>query len=172
MNRPGLEELLSLFSLEPLEQEGGLYKVSYTSDEVLPESHLPDRYAGKRPFHTAIYYLLTGEKDSFSALHRLKTDEVWHFYLGDPARLVLLHPSGRGETVILGHDVVKGEKLQYCIPRGTWQGCSLLLGGEYALMGTTMAPGFDPDDFEIGVFKELVTQYPDHEAMIASLTRG
>jgi hypothetical protein len=171
MNKPSLEELLSLLSLESLEEEGGLYTVSFIAEESLPEPSLPERYGGSRPLYTAIYYLLTGKGDSFSALHRLKTDEIWHFYLGDPARMVLLYPDGRCETVILGQDVAGGEKLQFRVPRETWQGCRLLSGGEYALMGTTMAPGFDPEDFELASYNELAPHYPDYRELIADLTR-
>ena len=97
--------------------------------------------------------------------------ECYHFYLGDPAEMLLLKPDGKGETVLLGQDIVSGMRLQQVIPAGIWQGSRLAPGGKFALMGTTMSPGFDPADFEIGMRDELSARYPDHAGLIAILSR-
>jgi hypothetical protein len=97
---------------------------------------------------------------------------VYHFYLGDPVELLLLFPDGAGRRVVLGPDILHGQQVQFVAPRGVWQGSRLLPGGRFALLGTTMAPGFDPTDYEGGRRHELLARYPDHAALIRALTRG
>ena len=121
------------------------------------------------PFATAIYYLLT--PDTFSAMHRLKGDEVYHFYMGDAIEMLNLHPDGTSSTLRLGHDITSGALPQHMVPYGVWQGSRLIDGGSYALMGTTMAPGFDFSDFEEGSFADLHAQYPGNEDLLRKLTR-
>src|SRR5207249_3960045 len=99
------------------------------------------RYSGDRSVSTAIYYLLT--PGTFSALHRLKSDEIFHFYAGSPVKMLQLHEDGRGEEIILGSDVLAGQQPQVLVRRGVWQGSYLLPGGEFALLGCTVAPGFE-----------------------------
>ena len=171
MNVPSSEEIIRHLGLQPLPDEGGWYVQSYVSGEILQKNRLPSRYGGDRPFATVIYYLLTADADSFSALHKLKTDEVWHFYLGSPAELLLLYPDGSGTTVILGDDVLGGQQLQQYVPKGVWQGCRTV-GPNYSLMGTTMAPGFHPDDFTLADRQQLTAGYPEFSRQIASLTRA
>ncbi|MGH9777147.1 MAG: cupin domain-containing protein [Candidatus Acidiferrales bacterium] len=166
------EELIELLKLEPLPIEGGLFRQTYHSTENIPRSALPARYHGDKPFATAIYFLLTSDPDSFSALHRLPTDEVYHFYLGDPVELLLLFPDGGGRRIVLGQDILHGQLVQFVVPAGTWQGSRLIPGGRFALLGTTMAPGFDPTDYVGGKRTELVTRYPDHAELIRALTRA
>lgn len=169
---PDVEEIIRVLGLRPLPGEGGLYRETYASAERLPASALPERYAGEeKPFGTAIFYLLTAQEDSFSALHRLPTDEIYHFYLGDPVEMTLLHPDGSSQQVLLGNDVLGGQQVQFVAPRGAWQGSRLAPGGRYALLGTTMAPGFTPADFEAGGREELVERYPDEKERIENLTR-
>ncbi len=163
------QDLIRHLGLQPLPTEGGYFRETYRASEHA--SSLPSRYAGTRAFSTAIYSLLTSEAGCFSALHRLQTDEVYHFYLGDALELLLLHPDGRGESVILGQDVLGGQRLQYVVPCGAWQGSRLVPGGRFALLGTTMSPGFDRADFELGSRDELVRAYPQHAALITHLTR-
>jgi predicted cupin superfamily sugar epimerase len=110
--------------------------------------------------------------DTFSAMHRLKGDEVYHFSLGDSVEMLVLKRDGTGETIVIGPDVVSGMRLQHVVPGGAWQGSRLAPGGKFALMGTTMSPGFDPADFEEGMRDELSAQYPDYAALIATLTRA
>jgi len=118
---------------------------------------------------TAIYYLLTPE--TFSAIHRLQSDEIFHFYLGDPVEMLQLGPEGKTEIATLGPDLARGMKLQHVVAGGTWQGSRLLEGGRYALLGTTVVPGFDYQDFELGARSALQDQYPRFSSLIGRLTR-
>lgn len=171
MSRPTAQQIIELLKLEPLAGEGGLYRQSYRAADILPASSLPGRYQVPKPAGTAIYYLLTDDPDSFSALHRLPTDEIYHFYLGDPAALTLLSPDGEARQIILGPDLLGGQVVQFTAPAGVWQGSRLMPGGEYALLGTTMAPGFTDDDFIPADRDELITQFPDQAEAIRALTR-
>jgi len=160
------ERLIQLLDLVPHPEEGGYFRETWRSDlDVEPG----EPYRGRRPAGTAIYYLLT--PDTCSALHRLPGDEVFHFYLGDPVRMLLLGPGGRAERVVLGPDPERME-LQHVVPGGTWQGSRLVPGGRWALLGTTMAPGFAPEDYEPGS-AELADAYPDlREGILALLPGG
>jgi hypothetical protein len=162
-----VNELKQLLGLRPLPVEGGYYAETYRSAEQFGAGGT-DR--GPRSLSTAIYYLLT--RDTCSRLHRLTSDEVYHFYLGDPVDLLLLSPDGTGRVVTLGPNLLKGMTLQTVVPRGTWQGSWLRRGGRYALMGTTMAPGFDPADCEFADRRALVRQYPRFRAAICLRTPG
>lgn len=122
-----------------------------------------------RIFSTSIYYLLT--PDTFSAMHKLKGDEIYHFYLGDPVEMLNLMPNGRWKTVKLGHDIANGALVQHVVPHGVWQGSRLIEGGKFALMGTTMAPGFSFKDCEFGKRKSLLSEYASCASLIQSLTR-
>jgi len=165
------QQLIELLELEPLPVEGGMFRQTYCSEERIPLSALPGRYRAGKPFATAIYYLLTSDADSFSALHRLPTDEVYHFYLGDPVEMLLLFPDGGGRRVVLGQEILQGQQVQFVVPRGVWQGSRLIAGGRFALLGTTMAPGFDPTDYEGGQREELLARYPEQPELIRALTR-
>jgi uncharacterized protein len=167
-----IEQIIQALGLQPLPVEGGLFRETYKAKEILAGAALPARYHGQeKPYGTAIYYLLTGQPDSFSAFHRLPTDEVYHFYLGDPLELYLLYPDGSFRQVILGQELLSGQQVQFTVPRGTWQGSRIVPGGRYALVGTTMAPGFTPSDYEGGERAALQAQYPDAAGLIRSLTR-
>lgn len=167
------EDLKRHLGLEPLPIEGGYFTQTYRSDVALPESALPaefaERFSGTRRISTAIYFLLT--PDTFSALHRLTGDEVYHFYIGDPVELLELAPDGHGEIVRLGHDLEAGMRVQHVVAGGCWQGSCLAAGGEYALMGTTMAPGFEWQDFEAGAGDDLSARYPQFRDQIRRLVR-
>jgi hypothetical protein len=164
--------LIDALGLQPLAGEGGWFRQTWTAEERWPASALPARYGRAKPAGTAIYYMLTDAPDGFSAMHRLPTDEVYHFYLGDPVEQLLLHPDGRGERVVLGHDLAAGQRVQHVAPRDAWQGSRLVAGGRVALVGTTMAPGFDPLDFEPGARAALLASHPAHADLITALTRG
>lgn len=155
-------ELIDLLRLEPHPEEGGHFRETYRS-RARVEPGGP--FDGSRSLSTAIYYLLT--PDTYSALHRLPGDELFHFYMGDPVRMLMLHPDGRHETVLLGHDIAT-MRVQHLVPGGTWQGSRLVPGGEWALLGTTMAPGFDLSDYERGA-EDLVHRYPDVASSIGGL---
>jgi uncharacterized protein len=164
-----VQQIKDLLKLQPLPLEGGFFAEVYRSTRKVPSSALPAGYPDERSLSTAIYYLLT--PDTFSAMHRLRGDEVYHFYLGDPVEMLLLKPDGTAEAVLEGPDIAAGMRLQHVVPGGTWQGARLAPGGQFALMGTTMAPGFDPSDFELGNRDALSAQYPRYSPLIAMLTR-
>jgi uncharacterized protein len=162
-------EVIVLLGLRPLDDEGGYFTETYRSAYTLSAATLHGRYGGDRSAKTAIYYLITLE--AFSALHRLPGDEIYHFYLGDPLDLALIHPDGRLETVRLGADLRAGERPQAIAPGGVWQGSALVPGGVWALVGTTMTPGFHFEDFELGDRAALLAEYPHAAAVIERLTR-
>jgi predicted cupin superfamily sugar epimerase len=167
---PTAAELIAALDLKPLPVEGGFYRETYRSALSLPAAALAPAYRDARSASTAIFYLLTPE--TFSALHRLPADEVYHFYLGDPVDLLLLGPAqGTGRLATLGVDVLAGESPQLVAPRGTWQGSLLRPGGRVALLGTTMAPGFDFADYEAGDRACLSGAFPDFRDHIRRLTR-
>jgi len=164
---PTIEEIKKLLKLEPLPHEGGFYAETYRSVVTLPQSSLPAGYAGYRTLATAIYFLLTA--NSFSAMHRLRGDETYHFYLGDPVEMLQLNPDGTGEPILIGPKIESGMRLQHTVRGGCWQGSRVAPGGKFALLGTTMAPGFDPADFELGSREKLSALYPPYAALIALL---
>ena len=165
------KELISFLGLAPLPEEGGYFRETWRSPVSVAPGVTPLRYTSEKSLGTAIYYLLSSDPDSFSALHRLPTDEIYHFYLGDPVEMLLLAPDGSGRRVTLGHDLAAGQHVQFVVPSGTWQGTRLVAGGSYALMGTTMSPGFDPADYQPGRRDDLISIYPQHAASIQALTR-
>jgi uncharacterized protein len=163
------DQIKEFLKLRPLPVEGGFFSEAYRSEHKLPTDAMPPSYPGERALSTAIYYLLTPE--TFSALHRLRGDEVFHFYLGDPVEMLLLKEDGTAHTAVLGRDISAGMRLQHVVPAGTWQGSRLVPGGKYALMGTTMSPGFDRQDYEPGQRDELSARFPRYAQLIAMLTR-
>jgi len=168
-----LNELIDLLGLRPLAGEGGLYAETYRSGTAIPAGALAlPFHPGPHACGTAIYYLLSDACDSFSALHRLSGDEIYHFYLGDPVEMLLLEAGGGSQQVILGPDLRAGQHVQFVVPGGAWQGARLVPGGRYALLGTTMAPGFELSEFEVGRRAVLCQRYPVEREMIERLTRG
>lgn len=143
MSELSAEEVIELFELQPLEGEGGFFRQTWI--------HEGNR--GEEPVGTCILYLVTPK--SFSALHRLVHDEIFHFYLGDPCEAVMVSPEGRLQEATLGQDVRAGMRVQHIVPAGTWQGTRLLPGGSWTLLGTTMAPGFHPAGFELATPRTL-----------------
>ena len=165
------QDLIDRFHLERLPVEGILFRQTYRSRDTLADVAASGRYARDKPAGTCILAMFTDDPDSFSVMHRLATDEIWHFYLGDPIEMLLLHPDGRSQHVTLGHDIAHGQHVQFVVPRGAWMGASLAPGGAYALFGNTMAPGFTSADFEGAARAALIGQYPAEAEMIARLTR-
>lgn len=151
-------QVIRLLGLVPLEGEGGMHRQTYASPRALDGA----------PAGTAIYYLLTA--NSFSHLHRLTGDEVYHFYLGDPVELCELLPDGTGRVTILGQDLAAGQAVQHTVEAGVWQGSRLAPGGAWALLGTTMCPGYTPACYTHGCRQELLARYPAYAAQIAALT--
>jgi predicted cupin superfamily sugar epimerase len=163
------EDVIQLLQLVPLNLEGGFFRETYRSRwKVLPDS-LPAGVKGTRSIGTSIYYLIT--RDSFSTLHRLPGTEIFHFYLGDPVVMLQLHPNGESQIVTLGHNLYVGQQLQVVVRGGVWQGCRLLKDGEWALMGTTMSPGFDYSDYETALRDDLIAQFPAAEELIRQYTK-
>lgn len=162
------DRLIGLLGLEPLPVEGGYFRQTYRAGDLVASECLPARYTSAKALGSAIYYLL--HDGHVSALHRLPTDEVYHFYLGDPVELLLLHPDEAHEVVVLGHNLEAGQRVQAVAPRGAWQGSRVRPGGRFALLGTTMAPAYDPSDFEPGERDSLLREYPACAALIDALT--
>ncbi len=163
------KDIIERLGLTPHPKEGGFFRETYRSDESISQC-LSMRYGAKaRRLSTAIYYLLTPE--TFSRMHRLKSDEVFHFYLGDPVQMLWLFEDGHSQVVVLGNDISKGFDPQVVVPKGVWQGAFLMEGGAFALLGTTVAPGFEYEDYEEGSRTELISRYPDEEALITRLTK-
>ncbi len=163
-------DVIRVLDLQPLAMEGGFFRETYRSKLRLAPSCLGAPYRQEKAAGTAIYYLLTPE--TFSALHRLPTDEIFHHYLGGPVEMLQLWPDGRSNVVLIGSDLAAGQQPQVVVPAGVWQGSRLLPGAEFALMGTTMAPGFDYADFELGLRGELIEKYPRESNRIGMLTAG
>jgi uncharacterized protein len=156
-------EIKRLLRLDPHPVEGGFYRRTYTSPGTV------DLARGARAQGTAIYYLL--EAGTFSELHVLESDEIFHFYLGDPVEMLQLFPDGRSAVVRLGPDLSAGEEVQVVVPAGVWQGTRLIGNGKVALLGCTVTPGFDFADYHNGTYAELAARWPEQAERIRGLTR-
>ena len=154
--------------LEP-HPEGGHFRQTYKADLSLSPAALPVGFMGTRAASTAIYFLLAGE--NFSAFHRLRSDEVWHFYDGSPLVVHVIEPEGRVSRILLGRDVDAGQALQAVVKAGCWFASHVADWSSFALVGCTVAPGFEFADFEMGRREELVERYPLHAELIQRLTR-
>ena len=164
------DEVKKLLGLEPHPCEGGWFRQTYESGErVAAEAFADGRYEGARLTGTVIYYLL--EPDSFSEMHRVKSDEVFHFYAGDAVEMLQLDEQGSGNVVRIGNDLAAGERPQVVVPRGVWQGSRLAQGGQWALLGCSVCPGFEYEDYEAGGRVELCAVWPRFDALIRALTR-
>lgn len=149
--------------------EGGFYRETYRAREVIPPTALPTRYAAARSFGTAIYFLLrSGDRSVF---HRLKSDEIWHFYEGSTICLYLLDHDGL-RTIRMGRALHVNESLQAVIPAGTWFAAEVESANSFGLVGCTVSPGFDFGDFEMATRQGLIDQFPAHEELMARFTSG
>lgn len=158
------EEIKTLLRLAPHPVEGGSYRRTYTSDVSVA------LLRGVRPYGTAIYYLL--ESGNFSEMHQLASDEIFHFYYGDPLEMLQLLPDGGSAVLTLGPDLKAGQHVQLVVPAGVWQGTRLIGGGKVALLGCTVTPGFDFADYRSGSYAELAAQWPGQTERIRALTRN
>lgn len=149
--------------------EGGYYTETYRSGEIIRKEHLPRRFDGDRSFSTAIVFLLPGGE--FSALHRIKQDEVWHFYDGAGLTIHVIDTDGVYTALKLGRNIEKGETPQAVVEAGCLFGATVDAGESYALVGCTVAPGFDFADLDMPDRRTLVERYPQHKTMIETLTR-
>ncbi|MCI0603086.1 cupin domain-containing protein [bacterium] len=159
------DDLIRILKLQPHPKENGFYMETYRNDEI---ASVPLRYNGPRSFSTAIYFLL--KAGGFSEMHRLQSDEIFHFYRGAPAEMLLLKSDGQTEVIRIGNRVELGEMPQVVVPRGCWQG--MLSTGDFTLLGTTVAPGFEYSDYESGNRAELISKYPAFAGLIRRLTNG
>jgi len=162
------KQLITQFELIP-HPEGGYYKETYRSAEIITQDALPARFPGDRSFSTAIYFLL--ETGDFSAFHRIKSDECWHFYAGNTLNIYVLHLTGELETIRLGNDLSKGERFQYVVPAGCWFASAPAENAAFSFVGCTVAPGFNFTDFEMAKAHILESSYPEHAAVIKRLCR-
>ena len=158
------DQIKKLLNLAPHPVEGGYFRRTFTSAASL------DLPRGTRPQGTAIYYLL--EAGAFSELHMLDSDEMFHFYLGDPVEMLQLYPDGRSAVFTLGQDLAAGQQVQLLVPAGVWQGMRLIGEGKLALLGCTVVPGFNYADYHNAGYEELVAKWPEQGERIRALTRG
>lgn len=149
--------------------EGGYYREVYRSEVCLPALALPKGFTGMRQICTSIYFLI--EKQNFSAFHRIKSDEIWHFYGGDALEVIELRNDGSLKKTTLGRNLQSGERLQYTVKGHTWFASRVKTTGEFSLVACTVAPGFDFADFEIADRKKLIQDFPQHKLEILALTR-
>ncbi|MFT3746702.1 MAG: cupin domain-containing protein [Agriterribacter sp.] len=158
--------LIKKFNLQP-HPEGGYYAETYRSAEAIPANGLPERFGGNRAFSTAIYFLL--EQGNFSAFHKIKSDECWHFYAGQTLLIYVIDKDGKLITTKLGNDLNKVEVFQYTVPAGSWFASEPDTNTAFSFVGCTVAPGFSFEDFELADAKELVEWYPQHKDLISRL---
>ncbi len=170
MPRSSAADVKQLLELQPHPREGGWYTRTLESAELLPPtSFASGRYPTERRLMTAIYYLL--EPETFSEMHRLRSDEVFHHYLGGAVELLQLHPDGKASIHLLGTNLTEGERPQLLVPRGVWQGSRLLEPEGFALLGCTVSPGFEYEDYESATYAELVATWPQQAERLRALTR-
>jgi len=149
--------------------EGGFFAETYRSTELISRNHLPARYRGDRAFATGIYFLVEGGQ--FSSLHRIQSDELWHFHTGTRLTVHAIDPQGGLHTIHLGPDAEQGEVFQAVVPAGYWFGSVVEETNGFALVGCTVAPGFDFADFELARRDDLTILFPQHRTLIEKLTR-
>ena len=145
------EEISDILGLEPLALEGGMWAQT-----------LKDKNS------TAIYYLLS--KNNFSAMHKLEATEIYHYYAGAPAQMLLLNSAGKTEELVLGLELDSGQRPQVIVEPGVWQGSKTT--GEWTLLGTTMAPPYSQEMFQLADREELLNGWPDSRKKIYELTRS
>lgn len=164
-----VQQYILHLNLQP-HPEGGYYRETYRSAEAIGREALPARFGGNRNFATAIYFLI--EQHNFSALHKIKSDETWHFYAGDALEVIEIDDTGALKTTWVGNNPEGGELFQYTVKANTWFGSRVKAGGTFSLVGCTVAPGFDFADFEMAKREELTRLFPQHQALIAAMTRN
>ncbi len=161
------QEIIDLLKLEP-HPEGGYFKETYRSIGEISEDNLGTNYDGIRNFSTCIYFMLTSEK--FSAFHKIEQDEIWHFYDGAPIKLHIITPAGSYSTHIIGRNIFNGETPQFVVSGGCWFAGEVISKDAFSLIGCTVSPGFDFNDFKLKSRKELIELFPDLKEVITQLT--
>jgi hypothetical protein len=165
---PRIKHIVEKLELLP-HPEGGYFKETYRSQGIIPKESLTADYKSDRNVSTCIYFMLTS--DNFSAFHRIKQDEIWHFYDGSPINLHMITATGEYTNQLIGRDFRKGELPQFIVPGGCWFATEIIEPDTFALSGCTVAPGFDFEDFEMLSRKELTALFPEHGEVVARLTR-
>lgn len=145
--------------------EGGHFGEFYRSAQTAFSKEI----GAERSFCTSIYFLL--QEGEFSALHKIKSDEIWHFYAGDPLEIIEITPEGQFKITLLGPNLGKGQLLTYVVPAGNWFGSRPATGGSFSLVGCTVSPGFDFADFEMPGRDHFLQIFPQHQAIILEMTR-
>jgi predicted cupin superfamily sugar epimerase len=163
-----IQEIIDQLELKP-HPEGGFFRETYRSEGRISADQLRDEFKGAHNYSTCIYFLLTS--GNFSAFHRIKQDEIWHFYSGSPIHLHSISKDGVYHKVRIGNRLEKGEVPQYVVPSGNWFAAEVSDSNAYALVGCTVSPGFSFDDFEMKPRKELIALFPNHRAIITRLTK-
>lgn len=160
-------EIIKHLNLSPLPEEGGFYRETFRDPGIIPGTALPE-HGSNRSYSTCIYYLITPEE--FSGLHAVKSTETFHFYMGDPVKMLQISPTGEKTEIILGTDLAKGQQPQVIVPPHIWQGTKLIGSGKWALLGCTVAPGFEFSDFMGGSYSQLAEMFPQHSPLIKEYT--
>ncbi len=163
-----VKELVKKLNLIP-HPEGGYYKETYRSNYILKDTCISSEFLGDRNIATAIYFLI--EKENFSALHKIKSDETWHFYDGDTLEVIEINDEGILTITNIGKNILKGETFQYTVKANTWFGSRVSNKGRFSLVGCTVYPGFNFNDFELAKCADLIKKFPQHQAIIKELTR-
>jgi len=161
-------ELIQTFNLQP-HPEGGYFKETYRSEGKVLTNDPPHHFPNHRNYSTAIYFLI--EDTNFSALHRIKSDEIWHFYAGDALEVIEIDLEGNLIKTQVGADLKNGQTFQYMVKAGHWFGSRVLKGGQFSFVGCTVSPGFDFNDFELAIRQELIALFPQHTQVITEMTR-
>ncbi len=169
MEKLSAQKVIELLELEALPAEGGYFRQVWQSRHRADMNHSESYNGESRSFGTAIYYLVTPE--DFSAMHLVTSDELWHFYAGDTLEQLLLFPDGASQVRKLGSDLLQGEIPLSVVPENVWQGTRLVAGGAWALVGTTVCPGFEYADYHHGQLAELAQRFPAHAGLLAQLCR-
>lgn len=164
-----IEEIIEKFNLNP-HPEGGYFRETYRSNGEIDKNSLPISYEGNRNYATCIYFLLTS--DTFSAFHKIKQDEIWHFYDGSPIKLYIISDEGLYSEHVIGSNFSEGEVPQFVVPGNHWFAAETINKEDYSLVGCSVSPGFDFKDFELPTKKELVTKFPEHQHIIERLTHS
>ncbi|WP_406683390.1 cupin domain-containing protein [Seonamhaeicola sp. MEBiC1930] len=162
------ENIAKTLNMQP-HPEGGFYKETYRSKGLISENDLDDDISGKRNFSTGIYFLLTS--NTFSAFHRIKQDEMWHFYKGSPLKLHIITDKEEYSSVIIGNNIEAGEVPQFTVNARDWFASEVVKPNDYSLVGCTVSPGFDFKDFELPEREFLISKFPQHSKIITKLTR-
>jgi hypothetical protein len=160
------DDVKRMLGLTPHPREGGWYVRTYEAAEFVAVN---ERYDGPRRTGTAIYYLL--EPGTFSEMHVLKSDEIFHHYAGGAVEMLQLWPDGTSKRVMIGKELSAGERPQVVVPRDVWQGSRLVDESGWALLGCTVSPGFEFADYQSAGRKELCAKWPKEREMITRLTR-